>query len=204
MAVNSRGGGRRAFTSFLVNFGEWSFLSSIMIVAVAVPVNPTSSPAMSWASMINSYLGFSRVYKAKTQQTRWHLGLGCHLEYRCRGGLCTPPPRSGQASHTHWACTCSALLCLWNLSNTRLSRFIDWTQLWGCNLFSVPILRGHSIHSRLFHFQALGIQCMFDVYTHLCHFTVTSWNWSTMEVKYDDETGAKMAALRGLVYWTTR
>lgn len=34
-------------TSFLVNFGEWSFLSSITMVAVAVPVNPTSNPAIS-------------------------------------------------------------------------------------------------------------------------------------------------------------
>lgn len=67
------------FTSFLVNFGEWSFLSSIMMVAVAVPVNPTSSPAISWASMINSYLGFSRVYKANTQQRGWQLDLGHHM-----------------------------------------------------------------------------------------------------------------------------
>lgn len=74
-------------TSFLVNFGEWSFLSSITMVAVAVPVNPTSNPAISWASMISSYLGFSRVYKAKTHQRR----LGLDVRH-CFGELASVVP----------------------------------------------------------------------------------------------------------------
>ena len=102
-----KAGVQQGFTSFLVNLGEWSFLSSIMIVAVAVPVNPTSSPAISWASMINSYLGFSRVYKAKAQQRmtfRSGLSLGIGEMHVARADAVCPSPSRAGACHSTLTC----------------------------------------------------------------------------------------------------
>lgn len=150
------GGRQWAFTSFLVNFGEWSFLSSIMMVAVAVPVNPTSSPAMSWASMISSYLGFSRVYKAKTRQTRRHLGLGCHLGLGGRGGYATPSPIKAGIPHPqslHLFCVTVPLASLQH--ETVMIHTVVGTESVFC-----PCWKGHSVHSRLSRFRALGRQTM--------------------------------------------
>lgn len=50
-------------TSGCVNSGAWSFLSAMVMVAVAVPVRPTSLPAMSLATISSSYLVVGSVWK---------------------------------------------------------------------------------------------------------------------------------------------
>lgn len=54
-------------TSGCVNSGAWSFLSVMVMVAVAVPVRPTSLPAMSLATISNSYVVVGRVWRINTQ-----------------------------------------------------------------------------------------------------------------------------------------
>lgn len=51
-----RGKKETSLTSGCVNSGAWSFLSVMVMVAVAVPVRPTSLPAMSLATISNSYV----------------------------------------------------------------------------------------------------------------------------------------------------
>lgn len=46
-----------------MNSGAWSFLSVMVMVAVAVPVKPTSLPAMSLATISNSYVVVGSVWK---------------------------------------------------------------------------------------------------------------------------------------------
>lgn len=60
-------------TSGCVNSGAWSFLSAMVIVAVAVPVRPTSLPAMSLATISNSYLVVGSVYKIQNMGVRLHI-----------------------------------------------------------------------------------------------------------------------------------
>lgn len=50
-----------------VNSGAWSFLSVMVMVAVAVPVRPTSLPAMSLATISNSYVVVGNVWRISTQ-----------------------------------------------------------------------------------------------------------------------------------------
>ena len=132
----------RGFTSFLVNFGEWSFLSSIMIVAVAVPVNPTSSPAISWASMISSYLGFSSVYEAKTQQRGWHLDWSHCLGQVAglRSADAVPPP-SGQAPGKGSTLSGGGQTYLWSLSKQNSP--YAWTGV-GCGdgIYFLSLFKG--------------------------------------------------------------
>lgn len=54
-------------TSGCVNSGAWSFLSVMVMVAVAVPVRPTSLPAMSLATISNSYVVVGSVWRIKTR-----------------------------------------------------------------------------------------------------------------------------------------
>lgn len=51
-----------------MNSGAWSFLSVMVMVAVVVPVRPTSLPAMSLAMISNSYVVVGSVWKEKTQK----------------------------------------------------------------------------------------------------------------------------------------
>lgn len=50
-----------------VNSGAWSFLSAMVMVAVAVPVRPTSLPAMSLATISSSYVVVGSVWKTQTR-----------------------------------------------------------------------------------------------------------------------------------------
>lgn len=141
----------RGFTSFLVNFGEWSFLSSIMIVAVAVPVNPTSSPAISWASMISSYLGFSSVYEAKTQQRGRHLDwshcLGQVAGLRSADAVCPLP----QGRHLGRAALSAVVdKRTFGVSPRRTVLMHGLELAVGMESIFCPCLRGHVIHSRMF------------------------------------------------------
>ena len=168
-------GAQQGFTSFLVNFGEWSFLSSIMIVAVAVPVNPTSSPAISWASMISSYLGFSSVYEAKTQQRGWHLdwsrcsGQVCGL---CSAGVVCPSLRAGTWKGTPpWAAVSAVEdRCTFGVSLSRTVLMHGLELAVGMESIFCPCLRGHVIYSGMFQVQGSGTHCTFDVYIHYMSF----------------------------------
>lgn len=52
-----------------MNSGAWSFLSVMVMVAVAVPVRPTSLPAMSLATISNSYVVVGSVWKITVTQS---------------------------------------------------------------------------------------------------------------------------------------
>lgn len=67
MGVGEERGPKSMFlTSGCVNSGAWSFLSVIVMVAVAVPVRPTSLPAMSLATISSSYVVVGSVWKTKS------------------------------------------------------------------------------------------------------------------------------------------
>lgn len=53
----------QVLTSEWVNSGAWSFLSVMVMVAVAVPVSPTSLPFMSWATISSSYCVVGSVWR---------------------------------------------------------------------------------------------------------------------------------------------
>ena len=61
---------KKFLTSGCVNSGAWSFTSVMVMVAVAVPVRPTSLPAMSLATISNSYVVVGSVWKMNTQGGR--------------------------------------------------------------------------------------------------------------------------------------
>lgn len=167
-------GAQQGFTSFLVNFGEWSFLSSIMIVAVAVPVNPTSSPAMSWASMISSYLGFSSVYEAKTQQRGWHLDwsrcLGQVAGLCSAGAVCSLPHGrrlEGQHPTLGSSLSCGGQMYLWSLSQQDSP--YAWTGV-GCGdgIYFLSLFKGacdifQNVQSPGFGY-TLHIWCLYPLY----------------------------------------
>ena len=189
-------GAQQGFTSFLVNFGEWSFLSSIMIVAVAVPVNPTSSPAISWASMISSYLGFSSVYEAKTQQR------GRHLDWsHCSGqvaGLCSASAVCPLCQGRHLRRPALSPVVdkhTFGVSPSRTVLIHGLELAVGMESIFCPCLRGHVIHSIMFQVQGLGTYWTFDVYIHHMSFHSGLMELIQNEAKSDDEIRTKITAL---------
>lgn len=58
-----------------------------------------------------------------------------------------------------------------------------------------PYLKGRLIYSTLFHFWALRMQRMFDVYTCVFNFIVASSSGSGKEAKFDEGIRAKTEAL---------
>lgn len=72
----------QVLTSEWVNSGAWSFLSVMVMVAVDVPVSPTSLPFMSWATISSSYCVVGSVWRDTHTDTQCQV---CHYHTSISG-----------------------------------------------------------------------------------------------------------------------